>query len=355
VPWILLALLLLGAAGVLLLRLGPWRDARGRGIIVAEYAPAADMYPALAAELLRRRSGWLAAEIVRFAVSGIVRIREHPTDPPAKRYELILVDPDAAPLQSDERALLSALFGTADDLTPGAGVRLDTTDRPLGLRLVARKSDAAAVVASRGLRERPSRRLSRWLSLGLGVLAIASIAHLIISAANAGATGWTVLLDGVVFVASIVFFVLSFAPLRLTDAGAEQRDQLKGLRVYLELAEADRIRALQAPSTAERVDVTDRTAIIKLYEKLLPYAMIWGIEKQWIHELEQAYGTDAVPDWYFGNTSLIGLGAFSAAISTGSSSFGSSLATSSGSSSFGGSGGGGFSGGGGGGGGGGGW
>jgi len=233
-------------------------------------------------------------------------------------------------------------------------VHLDSTDKKLGKGLVAHATDAAAVVKERGLRKRPSRRVSVWFTVGLGMLALASIVHLIAAAANYGATGWTVLLDGVTFAGSIVFFVLSFPPLRLTPAGAEQRDHLKGLREYIQLAEADRIRALQAPSTAERIDVTDHSAIIKLYEKLLPYAMVWGIEKEWIRELEQHYGTDATPDWYLGNSSLIGLAAMSTAVSTGPGSFGASSGGS-GSSSFGGSSGGGFSGGGGGGGGGGGW
>ena len=149
----------------------------------------------------------------------------------------------------------------------------------------------------------------------------------------------------------------------MTAEGAGVRDYLYGIRDYLQLAEADRIRMLQAPGTAERIDVTDESAIVKLYEKLLPYAMIFGIEEGWIAELGRHYAKTGTPDWYSGTDDLVRLSTFSNTVGatyfattppppSSSSSWGSS----GGSSSFsGGSSGGGSSGGGGGGGGGGGW
>lgn len=92
----------------------------------------------------------------------------------------------------------------------------------------------------------------------------------------------------------MVSFVAS-PPNRITEEGAEVRDYLYGIRDYISLAEADRIRVLQAPGTAERIDVRDESAVIKLYEKLLPYAMIFGIEKEWIAELGRHYSETEQP------------------------------------------------------------
>jgi uncharacterized membrane protein len=92
--------------------------------------------------------------------------------------------------------------------------------------------------------------------------------------------------------------------------------------------------------------------MVKLYERVLPYAILLGAEKEWSKRLGDYYQqTQASPDWYTGTT------AFNAAVFTSTlHNFSQASSYSAGSSSSsGGSSGGGFSGGGGGGGGGGGW
>jgi uncharacterized membrane protein len=104
---------------------------------------------------------------------------------------------------------------------------------------------------------------------------------------------------------------------------------------------------LQSPQGAERVpvDTTDPRVMLRLYESLLPYAVVFGQEKQWAKELAVLYGEGNSPAWYSGSSGSFNAAAFSAGIG--------SLSTSaSSSSSSGGSGGGGSAGGGGGGGGG---
>ena len=134
----------------------------------------------------------------------------------------------------------------------------------------------------------------------------------------------------------------------LTARGAETRDHLLGLKEFIAWAEADRIRMLQSPSGAERVpvDVDDPRQKLALYEKLLPYAVVFGQEKEWSQQLAVLYTAVGAtgPYWYHGT------GAFDA--SSFSSGIGSLSAAASSSSSTGGSSGGGSAGGGGGGGGG---
>ena len=83
----------------------------------------------------------------------------------------------------------------------------------------------------------------------------------------------------------------------LTAAGAEVRDHLKGLKVFIEWAEADRIRMLQSPQGAERVQIDSRDVrqMLWLYELLLPYAVVFGQEKQWAKELAVLYGAGNSP------------------------------------------------------------
>ena len=88
----------------------------------------------------------------------------------------------------------------------------------------------------------------------------------------------------------------------LSARGKEQNDYLLGMRDYMQLAEADRIRYLQSPEGAERVNVDDRVAMVKLYERLLPFAIIFGIEDKWAEELTVKAVAASVPvTWMSGS------------------------------------------------------
>ena len=137
--------------------------------------------------------------------------------------------------------------------------------------------------------------------------------------------------------------------------GLQLSNYMEGLKYYIGLAEADRIKFLQSVKGAD----TSPEGIVKLHEKLLPYAVVFGMEKSWMRELAHYYevSPEVSPDWYVG-ASIMSLHDFSSITSSiDSSSYVPSDSSSSGGGSSGssGGGGGGSSGGGGGGGGGGGW
>lgn len=140
-----------------------------------------------------------------------------------------------------------------------------------------------------------------------------------------------------------------------TELGLATSRYLDGLQLYIKMAEADRLKFLQSTTGAEM----DKQGVVKLYEKLLPYAVLLGLEKTWLDVLSQYYMDDQIerPNWYIGPT-LMNATAFSTAMQNFTSSaqldLTHSTTSNSSSSSFSSSGGG-FSGGGGGGGGGGGW
>ncbi len=137
----------------------------------------------------------------------------------------------------------------------------------------------------------------------------------------------------------------------LTEDGLKIVREMDGLYLYMKMAEAERIKLLQSVEGAD----ASPEGVVKLYEKLLPYAAIFGLEKSWLVELQQYCQTEnmAVPSTFGTGVSIQSLSEFS---TSASSSFASSSSSSfSSSSGFSGGGGGGFSGGGGGGGGGGGW
>lgn len=162
----------------------------------------------------------------------------------------------------------------------------------------------------------------------------------------------------------ILVAILLFASMNLvflgllksyTKRGRQLMDKAEGLRLYMRVAEQERLEILNPP---------DKTP--QLYEKLLPYALALGVEQQWSEQfadvLQKAQAEGYHPAWY------IGPGFYDGGYSSFASSVGNSFASaissaatppgsSGGGSGFGGGGfgGGGSSGGGGGGGGGGGW
>lgn len=125
--------------------------------------------------------------------------------------------------------------------------------------------------------------------------------------------------------------LLSLHPLNMS--GAKYKDYLDGLKLYMKLAEADRIKFLQSVKGVERLEEIGESRV-KLYERLLPYAILFGIEKSWLHVLSIEYGNTA-PGWYDGTTAFNAV-VFAQSISSISSSVNSYTDTSSSSSGGGG-------------------
>ena len=159
-----------------------------------------------------------------------------------------------------------------------------------------------------------------------------------------------VTIGGIVAISIFITKTSKFS--KYTEKGIKKARELEGLELYIKMAETERIKFLQSVQGAD----TSTTGIVKLYEELLPWAALFGLEKSWAKELYRYYEMNNVYDTNVDRNLLNGLilsnmvGDVNRSISRSTHySSGSSSSSSSG------GGGGGFSGGGGGGGGGGGW
>ena len=81
-----------------------------------------------------------------------------------------------------------------------------------------------------------------------------------------------------------------------TKKGLEASRYMDGLKLYIEMAEAERMKMLQSVKGAD----TSAEGVVRLYEKLLPYAAVFGLEESWMNELSKYYEMNEVakPDWY---------------------------------------------------------
>lgn len=319
-------------------------DEPGRPTIIAEYTPPPRIDALESAVLLGRTTKAIPAEVLEQAVVGSIRIVEGERKFfGGVKLKAQLIDPSRA--DGDGRLLLSGLFPF---LEPGTEYEFGSTDTRFSAAAQNIIKLANVELVRRGLRHDVPVSRRAWPVLA----AIAAGALVFFTAMFAFAGAVDPLIPILLIIASglVLFIVIGMVSRKpLTAAGAEVRDHLKGLQEFIEWAEADRIRMLQSPAGAERVQINpdDPAQMLKLYEVLLPYAVVFGQEKQWAEHLAVLYGPENSPGWYAGSHGF-SAASFSSGISSLSASSASSSSTSGGSSGGGSSGGGGGGGGGGG-------
>ncbi|MDZ8171691.1 DUF2207 domain-containing protein [Microbacterium xanthum] len=320
-------------------------DEPGRPTIIAEFTPPPQVDALESAVLLGRTSKAIPAEVLEQAIVGSIRILEGQKKVfGGAKLQAQLLDRSRA--DGDGRMLLDGLFGPT--AAPGAVYEFGSQDRRFSTSAQKIIKAANQELTYKGLR-RPVANSARALPVAISLgIAVAAVVLGFIAISSGAAAGIPVLvMIAAIALAVVTMLLVSRKP--LSAEGSEVRDHLKGLEMFIEWAEADRIRMLQSPAGAERVsvDTGDRVQMIRLYETLLPYAVVFGQEKKWAQQLSVMYGAGVAPYWYYGTTGFNAM-SFSTGIASLSAAASSSSSTSGGSSGGGSAGGGGGGGGGGG-------
>ncbi|WP_442916253.1 DUF2207 family protein, partial [Leucobacter sp. M11] len=311
-PGALAALAAGGLAWSAMVRSRVWGHEPGRGIVVAQYAPPAGLSLAEAGALIERQQAALPATIVDLAVRGAVRIQDLGTKPAKPKFALQFVSADG--LSGLERDTVRALYG--EDPAPGQTLPLHTANAKRAKRVDSLAEPLAAQLADRGLTRAAPGSFPAWLRFLPVVLGLLSVlGGIVILVAGAGSwVGVVAVLLGLVVLCTGA--ILAVRPVRRTRAGAELHEEIEGIKRYVELAEADRFAMLQSVAGAERIDVADTRQMVRLTERLLPYAVLWGIERGWAEELGRAYETAELrPLWYPSSQPITGA-AFAASLGT---------------------------------------
>lgn len=338
--------------GAVLLSAGGWlatsamirRHRRGTGIVIAQYDVPDSMSPLLAGAIVPGAKNPITAEIVHLAVRGLLRIEELPEEGEKQRRPRLRRLGGEAPDALDERAM-TALFHKTD---ADGVMKMPRNSEAFAKRMKALTKAGSTAAAESGFTTTARSTLARIVQT-LALMAVAVMVGLLFwgvftGRASAGPVLLVTIFCGVgVAIASVIAFKKHTV---LTPAGALQLEYLEGVREFIRVAEEDRFKMLQSYSGAERR--SDGTVdVIHIYERLLPFAVLFGQENEWGKVLEDAYGREhRSPDWMNGTSAgfLFRMSAFSSMTRS------SSTYSAPSSSSSGGSSGGGFSGGGGGGG-----
>ena len=325
------------------------RIRKGGPIIVPQYDPPKNLRPAMAEVIVKEKitpKGW-AATVVDLAIRGFVKIEEDKNGFFTKISKFFgstnyiihkIKNFDNDPVLEDyERKYLQILFNAKGHFSDYFSTRelkkSQSKAHKLYLSMQALKEDLykEAEIDTYAYDVGPAQE--KWEKI---IWALAGIA---IAVGFIGLASNTLSLFLVIggSVAALWGFIKYEA--RLNASGKLLKEEWLGFKYYLEIAETLRMQNLTP----------------EIFEKYLPYAMIFGVEKKWARAFEAI--SMPPPNWYSGGVYAGGSGGFSG---PGASSFSPSAFSSSFSSSFtsafsssgGGGGGGGGAGGGGGGGGG---
>ncbi len=313
------------------------RDPRQRPISV-QYEPPKGMTPAEAGTLLDNSADMrdITATLVDLAVRGKLRIEEHQNPKlfglfgGGTEYTLrrLIKDDGLAPHES---RVFNGIFDGADDSVELSGLKNQFYKELPPIRDAIYDS----LTANGYYKNRPDKVKNNWMGAGVAAGLLVGVGGTYLSKLT--------LLTPVPFViagvlsAIILFFFAQIMPAR-TESGARALEQVLGFEEFLRRVESENLK---------RVIIGHP----ELFDKYLPYAMAFGVEKQFARAFEGIY-TEA-PRWYVGPSVMnFNVGHFSSSMSHLSTVAGTTMSSSPRSSSGSGFGGGGGSGGGGGGGGG---
>ncbi len=337
--WVCIGALALVLIWALYFRIFRIRNQGKNLFIVPQYKPTPEPGLFVSAFVIKKTVRLFQASVVQLAVKKLIEIESVEG---SKNKDFILRRTSLGGATSAQSALLARLG------IPETGSELMLSNKmpekqssELAKGLLKLKTATAREVNKQGYFQK------RALGIPAAGLTVALIVFILMtyfasvmdSDTEAGFTAIPVLL----FLPFVAVYLLLMSKRALTPKGSEVVAYVKGLEMYIELAEKDRLEYLQSPTGASlKPSEVKGKQILKLYEELLPWAILLGLQKEWAKVLNDLYSSEGSPVW------IIGVSSFGDSFSN----LDESLTASLGSSSSGGSSGGGSSGGGGGGGGG---
>ncbi|SJM54903.1 DUF2207 domain-containing protein [Gulosibacter sp. 10] len=293
----------LAALILLLFQFRASRHARG-GTVIPRYEPDEELPPHLAARLIPTLQGnAFPAAVLWAGVNGVLQIEEGGDEPgdgkDALKKPLLRKTGSTDRLHPLERRFVDTALFIGD----GGTVSLDANET-VGKgyeRFTTSTADAAVDEGLLAESKTAMRARSRTLIAGAVAVVAAVVATiLLLPAATERLAPWAI---GAGIAAIAILIVGACVPVTLrTDAGAAAKERLDGLREYMKLSEAERLQMLQGAGTAERVEVDERR-VVDVYERLLPYAVLLGLERSWTEELQHHYEqADYTPAWLPGQS-----------------------------------------------------
>jgi len=305
------------------------KDPRIDKTVIAEYEVPGKLTPLETGLLMTNgslKNSFITAEIINLAVKGLITIKE--TNEKviffnSKDYELTKkANPYLeAGLNPVEKIILDKIF--AD----GETIKLSDLKNDFYKVLPKIKKEIVKSLVDKGLIAEKGLSFKAPFIV-FGIIFMVTAAPLILFS--------LALLPGL-FISGLIMLIFGILMPKRTPEGAELNWRIKGFKLFMETVDKHRAAFYEKEN---------------IFEKFLPYAILFGITGLWIKKMKEIYGEDFyathAPIWYVGSLAAFDADSLSAAMASMSTAIAANTSSPSGSGGAGGAGGGGGGGGGGG-------
>lgn len=300
--------------------------------LIAQYEPPKDMSPVEIGLLMNNgtlKNEFITAEIIKFATEGIISIEEDNEKLlffNSKDYKFIRKNNQEAEskLNQIEKDILDKIFSRGDV------IKLSSLKNNFYKILSNVKKNTNELLANKNLIVAKGVKYS-YVMIPIGAaLTFFGLFH--------GSAIFGIWFGLATAISGAIVLIFGLIMPKRTFEGAEMNWKLKGFKLFMETVSVDRAKFYEKEN---------------IFEKFLPYAVLFEITDIWIRRIKEIYGeeyfSNYVPTWYIGsNLSSFDVDTFDSAISSLSNSISANTSAPSGSGGSGGAGGGGGGGGGGG-------
>jgi len=263
------------------------RDPRGKTTIVPEFGSPDDLSPAMLGTVLDEKVDThdISAIIIDMAVKGYLKIKDVEKKGifGSKDYEFIYTGKKMDNLEDFEKEIMDGIFGSSpkkDD-----AVRLSDLKEKFYTHIKTIKDNLYQGVVKKGYFDKnPS--ATRNIYLGIGIT-LFFLSFFVVPMLAVFTRSMLSIMVGTI-ISSIIIIIFAFFMPKRTEKGSEILRQIKGFKLYMHTAERYR----QKFNEKE-----------KIFEKFLPYAMVFGIVKEWAEKFKDMQ-LDR-PDWYEGRGAFI--------------------------------------------------
>ena len=294
------------------------RDPAGRGTIAPEFEPPENLKPGEMGALIdeKAQNHDISATIIDFAVRGFLKIRHK-----NKKYTLIKIKEADSTFNTYEKDVFNSIFKNKKE------VKLKEMYKGFSNFNDIKNKIFKSLIDKKYFLNNPRKVRNKYYLIGILICFLCGIFFWL---------SWH--LVGAIFISGVMILIFASKMPKRTREGVIAKEKSYGFKEFLYRAERYRVKWQEKEH---------------IFEKYLPYAMIFGIAEVWAKNFSSIYKQP--PDWYEGDFATFSTIAFASQMSsfsqTATHSFSApATSASSGSSGFGGGGssGGGFGGGGGG-------
>ena len=243
--------------------------------VIPYYEPMKNIYPLLGGYIYSNKllNKFLTAEIIQLALDGYIKIKQEGKN----KYTLIQQkDTHSNPIMN---TLLTGLF------VKGKEIEIKKLPTTFYSTVSSVDSLLKKELFEKQYYEEQRRKLKSSLSsFGVLVMFLSFLAFSFFMENAAVGWFWGILIS------SILLLIYSSKVDLKSSKGNKVYYELEGLKMYINTAEKHRIEFHNDPKK-----------YIGIFEKLLPYAIIFGLEKKWASEFKDIYKEP--PTWYEGDIS----------------------------------------------------